>query len=79
MGILHMLKNTNINDLNTAEEYLKKSINETINESSLSQKISPSKSTRSKSKSPTRNKKESESLNPRNMAKSIIDKFPFKN
>lgn len=75
MGILHMLKGTKIFDLNTSEEYFQKSINETINNGKLK---SPSKS-RSKSKSPVRSSKETEQLNPRNIAKSIVDKFPFKN
>lgn len=81
MGILHMLKDTKIFDLNTAEEYFQKSINETINEG---KQKSPSKS-RVKSKSPVRSTrsakttKEAEQLNPRNIAKSIVDKFPFKN
>lgn len=77
MGILHMLKDTKIFDLNTAEEYFQKSINETISDG---KQKSPQKS-RMKSKSPVRNRstKEVEQLNPRNIAKSIVDKFPFKN
>ena len=75
MGILHMLKDTKIFDLNTAEEYFQKSINETINDG---KQKSPQKS-RTKTKSPGRSSKEAEHLNPRNVAKSIVDKFPFKN